>query len=409
MDLKKKKKRRKRILKETIFFLFWAIVFTKLFIIDLEAAFFQEYLPEHTDLLKYRIFVYLLLTVILWYVLKTKRFLKNILFLIGYPFYFFFWTLPKQAFWKIPKYLVAKKQWLFIYAYINSIINRIIQFKFNLLKGSLLIITIILTFRFQNSIVHYIALAIDLILLILLIFKRISTSLRPISLFRLNLEFLKSIRKDKNFFISNLQKMQRNSEDGDEEKVEKKRKENLEQIIVTRSFLSLIAVRLDDFLNRKTYVFLFLLQVLLTFIGAWFLLSLMNFSAFKINATNFFVTINPNFFDFIYYTFHSMLHGSINDVIAANILAKALDIIAPFVSILITGTIITLFFSVRSELYKESLSEIIDFSQNSLLSIEQLLTESHEISYEEALEYLRSKESATCKIVDEIEKFNRLP
>lgn len=406
MDLKK---RRKRILKEFFFFLIWTIVFTKFFIIDVEAAFFQEYLPEHTDLLKYRVFVYLLLTVILWYVLKTKRFFKNTVFLIGYPLYFLFWTLPKQTFWKIPKYLLVKKQWLFLYTYINSIINRLIEFKLNLLKGVLLVFAIILTFRFQNPIVLYIALAINLILLLLLIYKRISISLRPISLFRLNLEFLKSIRKDKNFFISNLQKMQSRSDEEDEKKAEKKRKEDLEQIIVTRSFVSLIAFRLDDFLNRKTYVFLFLIQVLMTFIGAWFLLSLMNFSAFKIDSTNYNLTIEPKLFDFIYYTFHSMLLGSVNDIIAANILAKALDILAPFASILITGTIITLFLSVRSEQYKESLNEIIEFSQSSLLSIEELLIDSHEISYMEALEYLRSKESTTCKIVDEIEKFNRLP
>ena len=135
----------------------------------------------------------------------------------------------------------------------------------------------------------------------------------------------------------------------------------------------------------------------------------MNFSAFKIDATNFIVTINPKFFDLVYYTFHSMLLGSVNDVIAAHALAKAIDIISPSTSIIISGTIITLFFSVKSEQYKEALNEIIDFSQNSLLSIEQLLIDQHEISYEEALEYLRSKESATCKIVDEIEKFNSLP
>ena len=129
---------------------------------------------------------------------------------------------------------------------------------------------------------------------------------------------------------------------------------------------------------------------------------MMNLIAFKISSLNFDLKIDPTFFDFIYYTFHSMLHGNITDIIPSGTIAKMIDIIAPFTSILITGTLLTVFFTVKTEQYRENLKEIIDFSNDQLAALEKLLVDNHKITITEALEFLESKKSFVCIIVKEI-------
>jgi hypothetical protein len=68
--------------------------------------------------------------------------------------------------------------------------------------------------------------------------------------------------------------------------------------------------------------------------------------------------------------------------------------------------LITLFFSIRSEQYKENLKEIIEFSNDQLLALQDFLVEAHQISFEEAFQYLKSKKSFVCIVVEELEDIN---
>lgn len=132
----------------------------------------------------------------------------------------------------------------------------------------------------------------------------------------------------------------------------------------------------------------------------------MNYVVYKLAITNFELQITPKVFDFAYYSFHSMLLGEVHDIIPIGTLAKILDILAPFCSILITGTLITLFFSIRSEQYKESLRDIIEFSDDQLSILLDFLVEVHQISFDEAFQYLKSKKSYVCLVVEELEEIN---
>ncbi len=411
---KKRKKKIKRYFKELIFLIIWAVIFIKLFIGDAERIMFHRYLPDFEYLLNYRIFFYLFFLVVLWYALKTKRFLKNLAFVLGFPFYLILWKIPKIFLWRIPKYMIIKRKWILIYSYINSIINHFWEFKFNIFRTLLLIISIILTFTSDSKPLLYFTLFSLFFLLIIVIYNKFRVAFQPLGLFRLNLELskIKDKKKKKDFvdsIISDIKDVEiideeKKNDEKEIEKFEKKKKENIERIILIKSLFSFISSRLKDFLSRRTYIVVFFTKTLLTFITAWLLISLMNFVTYKISATSFDLKLIPNFLDFIIYTFHSMLHGSVSDIIPSGYIAKLLDILAPFTSLLITGTLLTVFFTVKTEQYKENLQEIVSFSDSQLDKLEKLLLDNHKYTMEEALKFLESKKSYVCVIVREIDK-----
>lgn len=414
---KKKKKRLKRYFKELVFLLIWSVIFIKLFIGDIERIFFEKHLPEFEYLLNYRFVFYSFILVVLWYFLNTKRFLKNILYVVGFPFYILIWKIPKFFFWRIPKYMIIKRNWIFMYSYINSFINHFWSFKFNVFRDLLMIIGVILTFTSTNKYLLYIALISLLFLLIVLIYKKFKVAFQPLGLFRLNVELskLNEKKKRKDFvdtIITDIKEAEviEDEDKHDEkavEKIEKKKKENIEKIILIKSIFSFISSRLTDFLSRRTYIVVFFVKTLITFITAWFLISMMNYVSYKLSIDSFNLKIIPTFLDFYIYTFHSMLHGSVPDIIPVDYLAKLINILAPFTSILITGTLLTVFFTVKTDQYKENLKEIIAFSNSQLDKLEKLLEDIHKCTIDEALQFLEIKKSYVCIIVKEIDKIEQ--
>ncbi len=414
MEAKKKKKKAKRYLKELIFFILWSIIFIKLFVLDIESVFVEKYLPELSFLLAYRLIFYLLILVIIWYSLRNKSFFKNFFYFLGFPFYVLIWKLPKILLWRIPRYFFKRRHWIFMYSYINSVINHFWSFRFNTFKILLLLSSIILTFNSSSKVVLYFTLISQLFLLTVLIYDKFKVAFQPIGLFKLNLELtkLKDKKKKKDFFdtiMSDIDEAEivENEEIKDKkqlEKIEKKKKENIERIILIKSLFSFLSSRLKDFLSRRTYIVVFFTKTLLTFLFAWFLISMMNYNVFTISREEFNFQITPKFFDFIYYTFHSMLHGNIQDILPSGVLAKILDILAPTTSLLITGTLLTVFFTVKTEHYKDNLKEVIAYSDDKLNNLEQRLIDYHNYTMDEAMSFLEEKKSFVCIVVKEIDK-----
>jgi len=325
-----------------------------------------------------------------------------------------FWEIPKIFLWNIPRYFFIKRYWIMIYSYINSILNNLWNLKFQLFKVVLFTISIISVFNTHIDAILYIVLVSQLFLLIVLIINKFKVAFQPLGLFKINIELskLKDKKKKKDFIdsiISNVQDAKIvDDENIDEEKkqkkIEKNKKDNIERIVLIKSLFSFLSSRLNDFLSRRTYIIIFFLKTLSAFVLAWFLLSIMNYASYKLSNTEYTIQIIPKFYNFIFYTFHSMLHGSIPDIIPSGVLAQIIDIIAPITSILISGTLLTVFFTVKTDQYRDNLKEIIAFSDSQLDKLEKALIFYYKLTMDEALGFLESKKSYVCVIVKEINK-----
>ena len=99
-----------------------------------------------------------------------------------------------------------------------------------------------------------------------------------------------------------------------------------------------------------------------------------------------------------------MLHGSIHDIIPSGTLANIINIIAPCISLLISGILLTVFISVKSDQYQENIKEVIEFTNMLLKGIDEALNENYKLTIDEANTLLESRETIKCRIIKEINK-----
>ena len=97
----------------------------------------------------------------------------------------------------------------------------------------------------------------------------------------------------------------------------------------------------------------------------------------------------PNFFLFLYYSFHLFIFGSINEVSPANIFSQMVSMSEQGLAIVLLFILIGLFISVRSERYKEELDRTIADTEETGRGLEELIQTNYNLSYEQALDEIR--------------------
>ncbi|NLO43002.1 MAG: hypothetical protein GX109_08250 [Bacteroidales bacterium] len=405
MDNKKKIKLN-RCLKAVIFTLLWSIIIIKLFKVDIELKILENVFPEMWDILLFRIFIYAVPFLIVCYTIGIKSFFINLLYFVRFPFYLVFWIIPKVLLWDIPRYFLMKKYWIMMYSYVGSIIRNLLRLRYKFFKIALFICGLVLVITTDIKPVLYIVLASQLFLLIVLIIEKFKIAFSPITFFTMGEEYSTSkdaeVEKDELFRLIPVLK---NTEIVDNQNgIKIKQLKNIEFIVLVKSLLAFLSLRLKDFLSRRTYIILFFFKVLVAFVFAWILLTLMNYVVYKISYSEYSFQVQPQFHIFIFYTFHSMLHGSIHDIIPSGTLANIINIIAPCISLLISGILLTVFISVKSDQYQENIKEVIEFTNMLLKGIDEALNENYKLTIDEANTLLESRETIKCRIIKEINK-----
>jgi hypothetical protein len=300
----------KKLFKEFICTTLWILFFIKIFILDVERELFINLdLQEHW-ILNFRFVFYCFIIAILWYVLGSKRFFINLGYFLIYPIIVIFWRLPKLILWQIPKFYYNKKNWIFMYAYLNSILNQLILLKSNLLKLSAFSISVLFIIYSSRPIFLVFSLITFNLIVIYHFYERIRQAFAPIRMFRVNLYLLSS--KNKEFEDPSDKAVKEYNEfidsgESDEAKIETKKVNSIEQLVISHQILSFISNRLNEFKQQRIYMMFSMLQVLYTMFLSIFLISLINYTLYKLNPTNFLFNSPIEYFDFIYYSFHSAL------------------------------------------------------------------------------------------------------
>lgn len=386
------KKKNKFLIKLTSL-LFWIIGITFL-VINNESIVLEKYLTGVVNSLSLRYLLFLFL-ISVWYTLGSKKFFLNLLFLIGFPLYVLFWI--------IPKYIFVKKYWIIIYSCIQTILYNIIHYKLQLIKLVLFTCGLVLVFRTNVKPILYIVLVSQLFLLIVLIIEKFKVACRPANFFMIN-DFSTLDEEDKKAYCDKLIRKNYTEIVDDQNINNVKQLNRIERLVVTGSAVAFLSSRLKDFLSRRTYIILFFLRILTAFVFAWFLLTLMNYTLYKASYSEYTLQIFPQFYHFIFYTFHSMLHGGIQEIIPTGAVAHTINIIAPIISLLFTGILLTIYISVKSDQYQVDVKKVIPFLEMFLERIKKLLLDNYQLSMEEAQSFMESNKSIFCSTIKAIKK-----
>ncbi len=387
-------KKKNKFLKKLTFLLFWILSITFL-VLNNESIVFEKYFTGVVNSLSLRYLLFLFL-ISVWYTLGSKRFFLNLLFLIGFPLYVLFWI--------IPRYIFVKKYWIMIYSCFQAILYNIIHYKLQLIKLVLFTCGLVLVFKTNVKPILYIVLVSQLFLLIVLIIEKFKVACRPANYFMINDDFSTLDEEDKKAYCDKIIRKVY-PEIVDDQNINKEKQLNkIEVLVVTGIAAAFLSSRLRDFLSRRTYIILFFLKTLTAFVFAWFLLALMNYTLYKASYSEYILQIFPQFYHFIFYTFHSMLHGGIQEIIPSGAVAHIINIIAPIISLLFTGILLTIYISVKSDQYQVDVKKVIPFIEMVLERLKKLLLDNYQLTMEEALSFLESNKSIFCSTIKAIKK-----
>ena len=94
-----------RVIREIVAVVLWLAILIQLFVIDI-SGYVSTYLPAGEFVIRFRFLILLAVIAISWPVLRNRRFVLIIGFIIGYPLVLFFWRIPRLLFRNWPLVVV---------------------------------------------------------------------------------------------------------------------------------------------------------------------------------------------------------------------------------------------------------------------------------------------------------------
>lgn len=390
--------------------IFWIYILIKILFFDIEESILKFYGFEDHWLLNWKVLIYLTLIGIIWKYLGNYRFFLNLIVILFFPLILIFWHFPKYFLYQIPKRLLNKNKWLLFYVYVNSLINTLYSFQHNLIKIPLLILAIVIIINSNNKSLTLFSIFILLGVLAIHLYNRFLLAFSPIRLFRLNLQLLnKHNSNDQNTKIKSIESYLELKDDltSDIKILDEKKMQAVDQILSTHGILRFLGYRLREFKSPRVYMAFTSIAVIYSIILCIFLISLINYAVFKYDYTQFNVNTKNEMFHFLYYSFNSFFFNSIQDIQPIGILAKTLNMMAPFIGLTLTLFVLTVYFSAKSEEYRNDIENVILFSDQKIKDLEIDLKEAFSLSVIEGFELLKESKISFSKFINQLNKVDK--
>lgn len=397
----KKKVKTYKFLKRYIFLLGWIYLFSKIFIIDLEQFLFNKFNLTEIWVLKYRFVISIILASLLWIYLGTLRFFKNVGLFLLVPFKILFWNLPVLFAYRIPKKIVEKKYWILLLGYINSVISFFRNFKYNLLKVSLVFFSILVLFNSTNAILLWWSLVVFSGYLIIHFYERINLAIQPINIFNLNIKML-NLEKVEKFLIPEI--ILTEEEKTDSEKLIRKQNQHLESLLFTKIALNFIGEKLQSFSNKGVFLLYMLGKVIITFNLCIVMFTFINYALYKISFDNFQIRRdNPvTVFDFLVYSFYSIIPDGVYVEPISNI-AWSIKMISSYIGVVLIGIFLMSVISTFTTNYEKTIEVVVKYSSSQAQKIEKHLLERYSFGLKEAVKRLKETDSTIIEYLEELD------
>lgn len=121
----------------------------------------------------------------------------------------------------------------------------------------------------------------------------------------------------------------------------------IKRMILWNYFLDYISTNINGRRGKRAYLIVCFFKCFSFFIISIIFFTFLNYQLFQISHTNFTYTVNPNLFDFFYYTFKTLTYSNIDSLKPLSVAAKVAET-SSFV--ILSIYLITIFFSLVTSL-----------------------------------------------------------
>ena len=382
-----------------VFGIIWSYFLVRIFVTDIDYTLALEF----TDIRRstYIVGRFLLISTLIityWISSGNKHFLKNVILLIAFPVFPIGFYVIKYIIWELPKYLLKKNSYYFLYTYIDAIITFIVKFKSKTIEIFVFINAVFLMKVLTGNYL-YIVVCVFVIIMANHIYKRYKEAFSPIKVFQLQLINLKEKPSfSRSEFDADLKKAVKKSSEKTNKQIAQ-----MEYFLMVGEFSRIFNQKISEILNSKSYFKSFLFKALYSFLLAMVLFGCINYCLFNINPTNFSYTGNPKYFEFFYYSFFTIFPDG-SDIEPITRLSKLVRMIGVGVGVIINLLILVVLVTVKSERYKDNLQWLSKWSNSYSSEIAIYFEEKYGRKTADGLKFLLESGSEAAKYLDKFKK-----
>lgn len=382
------------VAKEVTAGIFWIYAILKLLFFDVDVYVIGKVDPNLQWLIDYKFVVLIVVISLIWLFTRNRDIIFWILFILCYPLILLLWRLPRFI-WKRNSLVLG-------IAVLNLVVSFAKSFKFNLIALSVFLLSVLAIELSVNAYLLYAGIIIQPFLMLILIGRRIVNIFSRSTLFALYTKIVGTVTRD---MISNKKPFALDPEIK-ALTVAQMDKNQLQQwgnalaiAVLSNKICYFLSSKFDEYnksgFNVVFYLFDFLLVALLTVLSFAFV----SHGIYRLDPSSYDIHGAPVFFDFLYYSFNSVVGEQPLDMRAATQLARGVHMLQAVFSLFLCGVLVTLLLNVR----KQKEADEIESAARSFKSYGDALgtwiNNEYKLSVAEAITELERIQGSLIKII----------
>lgn len=389
-SLKKKKVASKKtrirklffVLADIAGFLLWLYVFIKSFVFDFDLYLADQFNPSLDAFLKYRFFFFVALVAVI--ILFYRNYWALFLYILFFPVI--------VILWKIPKLIYKTQSWLLVLGIFEFLASLVQNFRYKAVKNTVALFSALAIFLTVSK--AFLGLSIFALFLILIIdfFRLVATALKGSQFLSLQSNIIKKFRSSG--VGQSLITIRGDLVTDTTDLILSKEKASmvltrLQTAVLFSRVVRYWALQLEKYRDSRISFFLstasymrFVLETLLFF-------SLINYALYRIEPSNFLVSQGPTFFQFLYYSFASLLSREITVIVTSSDLAILIYMTSALIGWLVIPVLLLDFWiNSRRNRSNEELDKAIQDVKKEGKAIDSIIEKEYEMTIEEAISKL---------------------
>lgn len=360
-----------KIVREIIAAAFWFYVLVKLFIFDIDVFLINNFLPEYSQFLNLKFFIFIGIIAILWLITKNKYILSWSLYTLFYPII--------VLLWKVPFLVFKQRSWVFIFAFINAVISFFKSIKYNFITAAIFLVSLAVIFSFSHEKLLWLAMSMLLVLLLITYVQRFILIFKPSSIFQVYIKIFSGIRKHGVSSFSLDENIKSLPVESLDQKQLEKWTTNLQISVLFNRICLFAAKKLRDYQSSGLNVVSYVLTILLLIAITIFSFAAINYGLYKIDNNIFDFSNAPTFFIFFYYSFNNLLFNSIQEIAPIMPISQTASMIESCFALFLVVIFVSLLLSVKSQRHSEELNEVIKGIEEEGKSMEQFIVDEYKL------------------------------
>ncbi len=368
----------------------WLYSLIQLFIFDIDAFAIRHLAPSISWLFSYKFVVLLCVIALFWLLGGRKRLIVWAAYVVGYPVV----LLSKTA------YLIWKSHsWVVLIGLINVGLSIWRSFKVNFFVATITAVAVCVCLLAPYRDAIAIAAVVLLLVIVTLLVRSAISVFTPSHVYTMHAKLASVLLKGtdginlppldtRNVALSQVP-----------EGLREKWIEGLQTAVLYNRAAYFLSTQLVAYGKSRVAIFFHVLNFMALGLIVLLVLTVINFATFKIQPSGFLVHNSPNFFDFFYYTFNSMIGNKVDDLLPVGWVERTLNMGGVLFALALSGFLLTLLFSVR--LQRDS-DEILDAARDVRAqadSIEEFILRTFNLSVTQALVELELAKSGLIQLL----------